>query len=238
MVPDNPSNSNPFIFRILDSLGIPHQNAPVNHTHSQDDVSGLESALNSKADAAATNQALASLNSGIAQRLPMLPGTAEGNIPKIKSNGYLEDSGYKPSDFLPVYPIDNEPGYGTGTHLISSRGVASALNKLHTYMKVLTVSSITPGTPLYDLDDTSITGLLSDGGDVLHCVIKKVSGNFDTVSLSDLFTSSGGSIIYANNIGTVTTGNWVALTIRKVERDIPTDPIVYYFTLDGEGSNE
>lgn len=33
MTPSNPSNNNPFIYRILDSLGIPHQVVPVNHTH-------------------------------------------------------------------------------------------------------------------------------------------------------------------------------------------------------------
>lgn len=33
MIPDNPSNNNPFIYRILDSLGIAHQVAPVNHQH-------------------------------------------------------------------------------------------------------------------------------------------------------------------------------------------------------------
>ena len=33
MTPSNPSNNQPFIFRILDSLGIPHQVVPVDHSH-------------------------------------------------------------------------------------------------------------------------------------------------------------------------------------------------------------
>ena len=33
MTPSNPTNNNPFIFRILDSLGVLHQVAPVDHTH-------------------------------------------------------------------------------------------------------------------------------------------------------------------------------------------------------------
>lgn len=45
MWPDNPSNDNPFIFRILDSLGIAHLVAPLNHEHSKSEIVGLESSL-------------------------------------------------------------------------------------------------------------------------------------------------------------------------------------------------
>ena len=49
MTPSNPTNNNPFIFRILDSLGVLHQIAPVGHTHAQSEIEGLTAALNNKA---------------------------------------------------------------------------------------------------------------------------------------------------------------------------------------------
>lgn len=51
MTPSNPSNSQPLIYRIADALGVFHLVAPVNHTHAQSEVEGLESALAAKQDA-------------------------------------------------------------------------------------------------------------------------------------------------------------------------------------------
>ena len=45
MTPSNPDNSQPLIYRILDSLGVAHLVAPVNHFHSKAEVLGLESTL-------------------------------------------------------------------------------------------------------------------------------------------------------------------------------------------------
>lgn len=45
MTPSNPSNNQPLILRICDSLGISHLVAPANHTHSQSEVDGLQAAL-------------------------------------------------------------------------------------------------------------------------------------------------------------------------------------------------
>ena len=59
MTPSNNNNGNPLILRILDSLGIAHQVAPVQHTHSQSEVDGLETALNAKANTADVNTSLA-----------------------------------------------------------------------------------------------------------------------------------------------------------------------------------
>ena len=43
MTPSNPTNNNPFIFRIMDALGVSHLVAPINHTHTGDEISGITS---------------------------------------------------------------------------------------------------------------------------------------------------------------------------------------------------
>lgn len=45
MTPSNPSNQNPFILCIMDALGIPHQVAPLEHTHTYAEVPGLNDEL-------------------------------------------------------------------------------------------------------------------------------------------------------------------------------------------------
>ena len=50
MTPSNPDNQQSLIYRIADALGVFHLVAPVNHTHAQSDVEGLESALAAKAN--------------------------------------------------------------------------------------------------------------------------------------------------------------------------------------------
>jgi len=51
MTPSNHDNNQPLIYRIADALGVFHLVAPVNHTHAQSEVEGLESALAAKANA-------------------------------------------------------------------------------------------------------------------------------------------------------------------------------------------
>ena len=59
MTPSNPDNQQPLIYRIADAAGVFHLVAPVNHTHTYDDVPGLAADLAAKANAAATETALA-----------------------------------------------------------------------------------------------------------------------------------------------------------------------------------
>lgn len=65
MTPSNPSNQNPFILCIMDALGIPHQVAPLEHTHSYaevpglaDEISELWAGLNEKANQEDMTEAL------------------------------------------------------------------------------------------------------------------------------------------------------------------------------------
>ena len=97
MTPSNPDNSQPLIYRIADSLGVFHLVAPVNHEHTQSEVTGLESALATKAAKAsnATNNHLAALD----------------------ANGDLKDSGRGVTENVSA----------SSTDLITSGGVYTAL---------------------------------------------------------------------------------------------------------------
>lgn len=79
MQPSNPSNGNPNIIDIMDSNGVKHQVAPVNHTHSQSEVSGLQ-------------QALSVLNKLMVFR-PQIETRYDGNyyygVPKYKENNII-----------------------------------------------------------------------------------------------------------------------------------------------------
>ena len=59
MLPSNPDNQQPLIYRIADAAGVFHLVAPVDHNHTMSEVAGLESALAAKANAAAVETALA-----------------------------------------------------------------------------------------------------------------------------------------------------------------------------------
>lgn len=87
MIPSNPTNSQPFIYRIFDSLGIAHLVAPVDHTHSQSEVSGLTSALAQKSD---TNHTHAIIDAGEA-------------IVKVEGSGDVTMTGERIN-----FAIDNE----------------------------------------------------------------------------------------------------------------------------------
>lgn len=113
MVPSNPSNGQPLIFRILDSLGVAHIVACFNHTHDKSEVDGLVASLNGKQntltfDDAPTNGSNNPVKSGgiftaianaVANKLAKLTSFTTGNFVRVKSDGTLEDSGKKASDF-------------------------------------------------------------------------------------------------------------------------------------------
>lgn len=108
MTPENLSNGNPFILCIKDALGIPHQVAPLNHSHNYNEVHGLADdlselwiAMNEKANSEAVNEAL----------------EAKADITTM--NNALAGK-------MPNMPIDNEPEADSRA-LVLSGGVASAL---------------------------------------------------------------------------------------------------------------
>ena len=113
MTPSNPSNSQPLIYRIMDALGVTHLVACINHTHEQSEVDGLVASLNSKQNALTFDDAPTSgsnnpvksggiftaIANAVANKLAKLTSFTTGNFVRVKSDGTLEDSGKKASDF-------------------------------------------------------------------------------------------------------------------------------------------
>jgi hypothetical protein len=83
MTPSNPDNQQPLIYRIADALGVFHLVAPVNHTHAQSDVEGLESALAAKANASDVQTAL----EGKQNNLTFDATPTEGSTNPVTSGG-------------------------------------------------------------------------------------------------------------------------------------------------------
>lgn len=77
MTPSNPDNQQPLIYRICDAAGVFHLVAPVNHEHTQSEVTGLEAALEGKANSEDMITALASkadtsdMETELATKLPI-----------------------------------------------------------------------------------------------------------------------------------------------------------------------
>ena len=129
MTPSNPSNGQPLIFRICDALGINHLVACFNHTHEQSEVANLQTDL--------------------AGKLAKLTSFTAGNFVKVKSDGTMEDSGKKASDFADAaatatalegkqntLTFDTTPTAGSNNP-VTSGGVKTALNgkadQVHTH---------------------------------------------------------------------------------------------------------
>lgn len=164
MTPENLSNGNPFILCIKDALGIPHQVAPLNHSHNYNEVHGLSDdlselwiALNEKANSEAVNEAL----------------EAKADITTM--NNALAGK-------MPNMPIDNDPEADSRS-LVLSGGVAAALAGKAPLASTNVV--------YYKLDGSiyiPVNQLFTGGNNQVTLVVENVSGNDE--SMSDVFSTT------------------------------------------------
>lgn len=151
MTPSNPDNQQPLIYRICDALGVFHLVAPVNHTHSQSEIEGLQTALLSKADASSTD---AKINGKISR----VPTATNGNIAEFDDDGNIKDSGKKTSDFADASTtaaalsgkqdtlvFDSTPTEGS-TNPVTSDGVKAADDSIVALIPIWQVINILPKT--------------------------------------------------------------------------------------------
>ena len=138
MVPTNPDNSQPLIYRILDSLGVAHLVVPVNHTHTESEVTDLTTHLVNK--------------------LAKLTSFTTGNFVKVKSDGTLEDSGKKASDFQSPLTFDDTPTSGSNNP-VKSGGILAAISNA-VANKLAKLTSFTTGNFVKIKSD----GTLEDSG--------------------------------------------------------------------------
>ena len=135
MIPSNPSNQNPFILCIMDALGIPHQVAPLEHTHSYaevpglaDEISELWAGVNEKADQEETTEVLA----GKANAIPA--GSPSGGIVIAVTSGEIARSDKTIPDLLnaiaakqDALTFDTTPT-ANSTNPVTSGGVKAAID--------------------------------------------------------------------------------------------------------------
>ena len=135
MIPSNPSNQNPFILCIMDALGIPHQVAPLEHTHSYaevpglaDEISELWAGVNEKADQEETTEVLA----GKANAIPA--GSPSGGIVVAVTSGEIARSDKTIPDLLnaiaakqDALTFDTTPT-ANSTNPVTSGGVKAAID--------------------------------------------------------------------------------------------------------------
>ena len=135
MEPNNPDNQQPLIYRIADAAGVFHLVAPVNHTHTYQDVPGLTgelnelwSGLNEKANAEDVTEALAGKANAIGAGSPtggiVIANTAGELMRSPKTITDLENAIAAKQDAL---TFDTTPT-ANSTNPVTSGGVKAAID--------------------------------------------------------------------------------------------------------------
>ena len=135
MEPNNPDNQQPLIYRIADAAGVFHLVAPVNHTHTYQDVPGLAgelnelwSGLNEKANAEDVTEALAGKANAIGAGSPsggiVIANTAGELMRSPKTITDLENAIAAKQDAL---IFDTTPT-ANSTNPVTSGGVKAAID--------------------------------------------------------------------------------------------------------------
>ena len=133
MEPNNPDNQQPLIYRIADAAGVFHLVAPVNHTHTYQDVPGLAgelnelwSGLNEKANAEDVTKSLAGKANAIGAGSPtggiVIAGTSGEIARSNKTIPDLENAIAAKQDAL---TFDTTPT-ANSTNPVTSGGVKAA----------------------------------------------------------------------------------------------------------------
>ena len=135
MEPNNPDNQQPLIYRIADAAGVFHLVAPVNHTHTYQDVPGLAGELNElgsglkeKANAEDVTEALAGKANAIGAGSPtggiVIAGTSGEITRSNKTIPDLENAIAAKQDAL---IFDTTPT-ANSTNPVTSGGVKAAID--------------------------------------------------------------------------------------------------------------
>ena len=240
MTPSNPSNSQPLIYRICDSLGVFHLVAPVNHTHAQNEVEGLVSALAGKANAvpagsptggiviAGTSGELSRSNKTIVDLMDAISAKQDeltfDNTPTANSTNPVTSGGVKAAldEKMGIMSFDSVPTTGSN-NLVKSGKIREALQY---------EGKIIPMTFNESLGSQAIENIVPwyrDGCVELHYLLMKTAGS--AIPVKNLFHSNTCTTYYADDLGNLTTTRWVAITIRKTVTGASTPVCV--ITLDG-----
>ena len=250
MTPSNPSNSQPLIYRICDSLGVFHLVAPVDHAHAIGEVTGLAAALTSKANANHTHSLIGDGEDNYIQasngaiNISVFDGESGGeaeitpsnignlnralsdpdSTPTANSDNFVTSGGVKAAldEKMGIMSFDSVPTTGSN-NLVKSGKIREALQY---------EGQIIPMTFNESLGSQAIENIIPwyrDGCVELHYLLMKTAGS--AIPVKNLFHSNTCTTYYADDLGNLTTTRWVAITIRKTVTGASTPVCV--ITLDG-----
>lgn len=229
MTPANPDNNKPFIYRIVDALGITHLVVAVQHSHLMSEIEGLVSALAAKANA---------IGAGSPTGAIVIANTAGELVRSPKTIADLENAIAAKQDTL---TFDNTPTSGSDNPVKSS-GIYTALagkapmNHTHTPLDVVgLIPSFVDydGTVDIDMDDLVTT----DEGMRRLCIYNDSPGDID---IDTVLISGSGIPIHTNSHGTskIQSQQYAIVTVFKIDKDMNPDDqhvhdLCYFVTIDG-----
>ena len=250
MTPSNPSNSQPLIYRICDSLGVFHLVAPVNHTHQQSEVEGLPAALAGKANVNHTHSLIIYGEDNYIQaadgaiNISVTDGESGGeaeitpsnianlnralsdpdSTPTANSDNFVTSGGVKAAldEKMGVMSFDSVPTAGSN-NLVKSGKIREALQ----YEGKINTMTINESLGSQAIEN--IVPWYRDGCVELHYLLMKTDGS--AIPIKNLFHSNTCQTYYADDLGDLTTTRWAAITIRKTVTGASTPVCV--ITLDG-----
>lgn len=164
MTPSNPSNQNPFILCIMDALGIPHQVAPLEHTHIYAEIPGL-------------NDELGELWAGVNEK-----ASQEAMTEALETKADITTMNNALAGKMPNMPIDNEPETDSRA-LVLSGGVAAALAGKAPLASTNVVYHEFDGSNYIPVNQ-----LFTSGNNQVTLVVENVSGN--EARMTDVFSTT------------------------------------------------
>lgn len=220
MTPSNPDNQQPLIYRIADALGVFHLVAPVNHTHSQDEIEGLAAALAAKQDAltfdsAPTAGSTNPVTSGGVKAALDSKSNLVGQTISLVING--QEIEIEPSDVPNLIRALSNPDTtptASSNNLVTSGGVKTALddkadqNHMHSNIGD-DYSSITAGDGEINIE---LSDPVTHSGGELDITVNKLPNLQRAINTPD-------STPTANSDNLVTSGGVAAALVAKANKD-------------------
>lgn len=234
MTPSNPTNQQPFIYRVADAAGVFHLVAPVDHTHTISEVAGLESALSTinttlaaKANAAAVETALEGkqntltfdstptanstnpvTSGGVKAALDGKTGISRGNNGwvEVKDNGQVEIIGDQ-SVYIGISDMD---------------GALVTLDNIANLKRALLNPDSTP--------TANSDKLVTSGG-----IRTALNGKMPVMTIDETPTENSGNLVSSGGVKAALDGK--ANTIHTHIASQVEGVMPYYLTYDGDSIN-
>lgn len=214
MKPSNPTNGQPFIYRIKDASGVKHQVVPVDHTHRElvgDSISLFVGGTEIEIELFDVPNLLRALSD------PDSVPTANSN--KLVTSGavYTGLSGK-----MDNRKFDSDPTLNS-TKLVTSGNIRKAMNAVGAIQTRGVIED-----PSFVVAFENYIQWWSNGETELHYIMQKSSGS--PVAVKTQFRSNTGIVYFADDLGDVSPSRWPIVTVRRGMNG--TTPI-FTVTLDG-----